>query len=209
MFEEHRFRSSLTGLGITHDPEVYSSLFEAYCNPLRHYHGTKHVSECLTHLDKYRHLAVRPCEIEVAIWFHDAVYDTTRVDNEEKSADWAADFLGSSGVDSDVIERVSEMILATKNHEVSGTDAALMVDIDLIILGSPSDVFEMYDLAIRQEFQWVPEEQYRTARAQVLTKFLKRDVIYQTRLLRVTYEDQARKNLASKINELVSKDGRG
>jgi len=146
---------------------------------------------------------VRPYEIEVAIWFHDAVYDTTRVDNEEKSAEWAADFLGTSGVDSEVSERVSEMILSTKNHQVSGTDAALMLDIDLIILGSLSEVFEMYDLAIRREFQWVPEEQYRNARAQVLTKFLKRDVIYQTMLLRETYEDQARRNLTSKINELV------
>jgi predicted metal-dependent HD superfamily phosphohydrolase len=124
---------------------------------MRHYHTRQHLDECLTQFHDYRGLAKRPEEIEIAIWFHDAIYDTYRSDNEKKSALWAGEYLASAGVNRNTVKRVTNMILATKTHETNDPDSALMVGINLAILDAPPNVFERYDRAIRLEYAWVPE----------------------------------------------------
>ena len=94
------------------------------------------------------------------------------------------------------------MILCTKTHVPSADDCRLMLDIDLGILGTPPDVFESYDQAIRREYHWVPEPDYRKGRATVLASFLNRDAIYRTSAFVEQHEKQARSNLERKINEL-------
>lgn len=95
------------------------------------------------------------------------------------------------------------MIHATKSHDVESGDAALLVDIDLGILGAAPSVFENYDQAIRLEYGWVPETHYRLGRAQILRTFLDRDVIFKTPRIRDQLEEQARENLARKLHELA------
>jgi predicted metal-dependent HD superfamily phosphohydrolase len=50
---------------------------------------------------------------------------------------------------------VRDLILATR-HDVSppGGDAALLVDVDLAILGSPAERFDEYERQVRQEYSW-------------------------------------------------------
>ena len=100
------------------------------------------------------------------------------------------------------MDRIVDMIHATKTHHARHGDAALMLDVDLGILGASQSAFEAYDHAIRLEYGWVPEEPYRHRRAQVLKTFLDRESIYKTREFRDQYEEQAKKNLARKIREL-------
>lgn len=116
--------------------DVYASLDAAYSEAARHYHTGEHIDDCLTQLDIVVDLAAAPEEIELALWFHDAVYRPTSSRNEEKSAVWAQRFLHSFGADESKCRRVCEHILATRHGADSLTgDTAIVVDIDLSILG--------------------------------------------------------------------------
>jgi len=205
MFTEQNLHSSLAKLGATSPGDIFKQLSDAYGQSTRHYHTAKHVSECLKHFSTYHSDAVHPAEIEVAIWFHDAIYETAKSDNEAQSAQWASRYLLAHAVDAQCVARIAQMIVATKTHQSQTPDSALMVDIDLDVLGADADVFEAYDAAIRREFSWVPTAQYCMARGQVLSSFLAREKIYQTETMHALYESQARENLSRKISELTDK----
>ena len=202
MFTVENFRRTLSGLGLAETCDEFQALSDAHSEEGRAYHNAQHISMSLSHLNAHRELAERPFEIEMAIWFHDAVYDTRASDNEEQSAAWAERFLVAQEADSEVVKRIEAMILATKLHGAATDDEKLLIDIDLAILGSEAETFEEYDQAIRFEYSWVPEEQYRAGRASVLRSFLEREVIYQTNEFRGLYEGLARENLGRKIGEL-------
>ena len=202
MFTRKNLDQTLRDLGAKPSEAIFTELYQAHTDKSRFYHNDQHISECLSHFQKLRRSADHPAEIEIAFWFHDAVYDTRANDNEERSADWAKAFLTISGVNQVSIERVVSMIIATKTHETDDTDSEILVDIDLGILGASEEAFERYDAAIRSEFHWVPLDQYVQGRAQVLQHFLDRDYIYKTAFFRTNHEQQARSNIARKINQL-------
>ena len=177
----------------------------AYSEPQRVYHTLAHVRDCLRQFDTARMLAEHPAEVEVAIWFHDAVYDTHRSDNEERSAEWAERALVEAGAPDPVPRRVQALILATRHDLVPiGQDAALLADVDLSILGRTPAEYDAYEQGIRQEYAWVPDETYRAARANILREFLLRARLYQTDFFYQRYEDQARRNLEQALNALLS-----
>ncbi len=94
--------------------------------------------------------------------------------------------------------------MATKTHEAnSGSDAALLTDIDLSILGQPEKRFDEYESQIRQEYAWVPEPVYRVERAKILRKFLARKRVFATEWFQKKYEDAARQNLQSSVKKLT------
>ncbi len=202
MFEYTEFAKSMHQLAANADQTLFEELNSLYSEPTRFYHDKTHVAECLKNFQPYRGQAVQPAEIEVAIWYHDAIYDTKAPDNEEQSAALAERALGKAKVANACIARIVEMILATKTHQVSSPDSALMVDIDLGILGTPAEVFETYDQNIRKEYHWVPLELYGPGRVKVLQSFLEREVIYHTKPIQDLYEAQARTNLSNKLAEL-------
>lgn len=202
MFTEIALSDSLAEYGISNCSDIFLKLQDAYGDPGRHYHDRSHVAECLGHLSACKGIANRPREIEVAIWFHDAIYDTTKGDNEERSADWAKIYLDAQNVPNDAIGRIYDMIVATKSHTPKTDDEALLIDIDLGILGTSPQVFELYDEAIRREYHWVPIEQYVAGRVNVLQSFLDRSKIYHTDRFSDQLEAPARENLSRKISEL-------
>jgi predicted metal-dependent HD superfamily phosphohydrolase len=185
-------------------PELHRDLCDAYADPQRAYHTLDHVAHCLDGLAQHAALAERPCEVAVALWFHDAVYDPRATDNEARSAAWAVAALREHDVRDDAVARVRAMILATRDHggDLDG-DTALLVDLDLAILGQSPDVFDRYDAAIRVEYAWVAEPAYRTARTRVLRAFLDRRAIYRCAPLYARFEAPARANLARAIGRLV------
>jgi predicted metal-dependent HD superfamily phosphohydrolase len=177
----------------------------AYDEPQRVYHTLAHMRDCLRQFDAARTLAEQPAEVEVAIWFHDAVYDTHRSDNEERSAEWAERALVEAGAPDPVPRRVQALILATRHDLVpTGQDAALLADVDLSILGRTPAEYDAYEQGIRQEYAWVPDETYRAARANILRGLLLRARLYQTDFFYQRYEDRARRNLERALLALLA-----
>jgi predicted metal-dependent HD superfamily phosphohydrolase len=178
----------------------YRDLVARYSETHRAYHTLEHVDECLDNLDSARHLLMRPVEVELAIWFHDAIYDPRRGDNEEQSALLAEEQLRMAGVDRAVADYTAALIcLTTHEHDDLIGDAAVLCDVDLAILGAEPQRFERYDAAIRQEYAWVAESVYRIERSRVLERFLNRPHIYHTRFFSDGLEQKARRNLTQAI----------
>lgn len=183
----------------------FDQLTAAYSEPHRRYHNLRHIAECLQELDSVRDLASSLEAIELAIWFHDAVYDPKVSDNEEKSAMWAEGFLRNAHVAPPLVEKVSRLVLATKQHDISSDrDAPLLVDIDLSILGQPEKRFWEYEAQIRAEYSWVEESLFASKRAEILSGFLNRERIYSTDRFYTEYEQQARENLRASVAKLKS-----
>jgi len=181
---------------------LFGQLFAAYSQPHRAYHTLAHIKDCLAQLDRVRQQVDRVDEIEIALWFHDAIYDPQARDNEEQSAAWAGRCLREFGINSAVIDRVVTMILATRHQQVPSTwDCELLLDIDLSILGRTPEEFAVYEDQIRQEYVWVPEDQYRSGRATILAQFLNRPTIYYTHFFQ-SLEDLARHNLERSLTRL-------
>ena len=185
-------------------PDVLAGLLAGWAEPHRKYHTPQHLRECLALFERDRALARHPGEVAMALWFHDAVYDTARHDNEAASADWAARVLLESGAASDVAARVHALIMATRHSEVPATpDAKLLVDIDLAILGAEPSRFAEYERQIRDEYGFVPEDVFRDKRAAILRGFLARPALFSTPAYDARFDASARANLARAIAGLA------
>ena len=181
--------------------EWFERIAKLYSEPHRHYHNSRHILDCLSEFDSARHLAADPLAVEMAIWFHDAVYDPRASDNEERSADLARKFVSETGEGDE--SAIVQLVLATKNHDGSlHPDATLIVDVDLSIFGQPGERFWRYEEQIRREYEWVPENVFREKRAEILEKFLSRPRIFGTEFFFSKYEAQTRTNLQASIQRL-------
>lgn len=186
------------------DVLLMQKLVNAYQESHRHYHTLQHLEECLRWFEGHRDLAEEPAEVEMALWFHDAIYNVRANDNETKSADWAHQALLDAEVDSGRVARIRQLILATRHTAApEGNDQALLVDIDLAILGAPSQRFDEYELQIRKEYAWVPGIVFRQKRRNLLRQFLSRPAIYHTAKFNTLLEKQARANLIRSLKNCL------
>lgn len=199
-----RFEALWHGLGAGGDPEPhFRRLVRAHRQPWRAYHGEAHVVDCLAHLDTYRALAADPDAIEAALWYHDSIYVPWLPANEARSAAWMRRIFARAGVGPGRIERIERLILATRHAEPPKPgDEALVVDVDLAILGAPPERYSRYEEEIRREYVWVPATRYHEGRTALLRRFLERPAIYATEAFHQRYEAQARENLERAIAEL-------
>lgn len=198
-----RWRALWKALGAVGDDALYHELLARYNEPHRHYHTTRHLEEIFALLPSVESLARHAAEVEVALLFHDAVYEPLRQDNEARSAEWAVTTLEAGGAARDVASRVSDLIMATR-HDVRPAegDEEVVVDLDLAILGAPPERFDEYEHEVRAEFAVVPVLVFRKGRRNILQSFLDRPRIYHTAPLYRTRERQARENLERSIGKL-------
>lgn len=195
----------LGGLGV--EPATgyppFDRLVAAHSEPHRHYHTLEHVAEMLKVAGRLAKLCANPAVVQFAVWFHDAVYDPTRSDNERRSAELASVELAGIGIDPDVIARVVDLILRT-DHRPSppDPDADVLLDADLAILASGAERYRRYAEAIRSEYAHVPDDAYRTGRTAVLESFLARPRLYRTDVFFREAEAAARKNMANELDRL-------
>jgi predicted metal-dependent HD superfamily phosphohydrolase len=185
------------------DDALFNWLVECYSEPHRKYHTMQHLKECFAHLERVRSVAEHAGEVELALWFHDAIYDTRKKDNEERSAEWARESALVAGLPDDQANRIYELVMATMHNAVpAGKDAAVLVDIDLGILGAEEVRFDEYETQVRAEYSWVPGPLYRRGRRKILQEFVSRESIYSTKFFRDTCEARARRNIARSLARL-------
>ncbi len=184
--------------------EAFDDLVARHREPHRHYHTLEHVVACLSWLDRFADLAEHAEEVELALWFHDAVYDPRAQDNERRSGELAAAALVGLGARPAAVAHVARHIAATEQHLATGADSMLAVDIDLAILGAPPPDFDRFESQIQAEYAHVPPALFRAGRCRVLQRFLDRPCIYQVSAVRQLLEPQARSNLARRALELVN-----
>ena len=199
-----RWASLMQALRTEPHEATYERLVAAYSEPHRYYHTVAHLEACLAEFDTARALAAFPAEVELALWFHDAVYAPTAGDNEARSAAWASEFLAEAGVALEARERVHDHIMATRHAaEADSGDTALVVDVDLSILGQDEATYDAFEANVRKEYRWVPWFVYRRKRGEILQSFLARDAIYASVHFRDRYETRARANLRRAIAALA------
>lgn len=176
----------------------------------RPYHNWRHIETMLQLAWEYRHL-INDIEVFIAmILFHDVIYDSRRNDNEVESANVARDMLRAM-FSRDRLDNVVVGIEATAFHvvpvdvaELHARDIALLLDMDLAILGSDEVQFARFDAAVREEYGWVTDQNWREGRAKVMENFLRRPVIYLTEPMRNRFEALARRNIEALMKELGS-----
>ena len=182
--EYSRWLSLMSRLEVKPNQETYQALVSAYSEKHRHYHNITHIDAVLKHLDSVSSLVSDPVAVEIALWFHDAIYKTRSSTNELDSANWAVSFLKANGCDSAVSERVYALIMATLHTSNTSTnDESLIVDIDLSILGCPEPVYDRFERDVRKEYKWVPWFLYKKKRRVILEGLLGRERVYMTDFL--------------------------
>jgi predicted metal-dependent HD superfamily phosphohydrolase len=173
-------------------------LTRLYCEPHRRYHGLVHIAEML---ETGRALDLDDDQVW-AVWFHDAIYDPRRPDNEARSAELAAERLRAIGWPADGIERVRRIVLDTCGHQASSEHSWKVLDLDLSPLAAPRARFEKNSRDLAEEYAHLDAQALREGRAKFAEGFLARERLFYTpwgeRL-----EAQARENLVLLRDGLV------
>lgn len=181
--------------------QTFLELVTAYSSKHRVYHTLEHLQQVLAITEQMRDLSSNFPALQLAAWFHDIIYDPTAKDNEIQSAEVAVNSLRRLNIPQATLNHVKSLILSTQNHQpfANDLDHQILLDADLSILGEESAQYQAYAQAIRQEYAWVPEAEYREARQQVLQKFLQRARLYFTDWMFTTREEKARQNIKAEL----------
>ena len=183
---------------------VLHELRARYAEPQRHYHTLSHIEHLLALLDEYRAMPRDRRLVALAIWFHDAIYEPKRTDNEARSAELARGVLSSLCEPAATIEAVERMVLATAGHRWTDgqADTAFFLDLDLSILGAEPPAYDRYVEQVRAEYCFVPGWLFRFKRGHLLRQWLARPALYFTEALRARFEAAARANIARELQAL-------
>jgi predicted metal-dependent HD superfamily phosphohydrolase len=180
--------------------DIGFDLAACHTEPHRHYHTMEHITAVLAHLET---LHVTTVTAKLAAFFHDAVYDPTRTDNEAQSAELAREVL--IAVDRPEADDVAAIILATAKHALPDNaprETAAFLDADLAILGAKADVYDQYTRHVRAEYAHMSDDAFQAGRKAILESFLERDQLFFTTAGQAQFEAAARANLRREIATL-------
>lgn len=186
-----------------------AGLRRRYAEPHRAYHGQAHVDAMLRGLRELGPAAVRPAVVELAIWYHDAIYDAARSDNEARSAELLRNEMAGLA-DPAAIEAAAGMVLLTAGHALPADvpdawrgDCAAFLDLDLAVLGAASAEYDAYEAGIAAEYVPVHgAEAYAAGRAAFLRRLLDRPRLFLTDRAHVLRDAPARENLGRALRRL-------
>lgn len=199
-----RWTALLADVGVA-DDGLFDALVAAYGEPHRRYHTVEHLDAVVRKVDELAAAegVADPAPARLAAWFHDAVYDPRAADNEDRSAEWARSALLERGAPATLADRVAALVRATADHAGAGDpQLAVLLDADLAILAAPSEPYHGYANAIRHEYGFVPEEDFRRGRTRVLESLLAAP-LFRTKTMQAQ-EAHARGNLARELARLAS-----
>lgn len=190
-------------------PEVLERLLHRHGEAHRRYHTVAHVQWVLHHVGIIlTHLAPATAAeldvpaIQLAVLFHDAVYDPRSDCNERQSAALATEAAECLGWPPERVRRVEQLVMATATHRPSSLAEALVVDADLSILGAPANTYLGYVRAVRDEYGHLTDDEWRRGRQVVLERLLAASPLFTTDYMQQHFEHQARTNLTHELDRL-------
>jgi predicted metal-dependent HD superfamily phosphohydrolase len=178
--------------------DLGDELIKRYSESHRVFHTTAHLLCVLEALDA---LSSDPL-LQLAAWFHDAIYQPGMPWNERRSARLANVRLARLGVPQIERNMVAEAVLATRSHDADEPRYAALLDADLSVLGASDMQYQSYCAAIRAEYAFIPLGAFLRGRLRFIEGMLAREAIYHTAPARSKFEDQARGNLERELHHL-------
>lgn len=194
--------------------EIAIEILARYREPWRHYHDVRHLTDVLAGIDVLRRHCPDPATVELAGWFHDAVYLVPGVDgataedtaqNEERSARLARERLAEALPDS-IVTEVVRLVRLTVTHDPAPDDpnGSVLCDADLAVLARPAAAYDRYCGDVRREYAHVPDDAFRTGRLAALRALTRSDRLYRTDAGCSLWERAARANLDREMDALAS-----
>lgn len=182
---------------------MFKEIESLYAEPHRRYHTARHIEACLGLFDLAAPRMEQPDEVEIALWFHDVIYELCAADNERRSADLFIERAGD-GVDETFRRRVEALIMVTVTHEnPQGVDQAYMIDIDLSSFGQSWEGFLRDSKAVREELPHVADDDFKAKHRPFLEKLLARDPLYKTPFMQELRGEQAQRNIRRYLDEYL------
>ncbi len=179
--------------------DVRRDLEARWAEPHRRYHDLEHLDEMLGHLDRFDASDDLVCLL--ATWFHDAILDPARSDNEERSALLAIEQLSAVGWAIDEIDEVAAIVRATRTHDASAVGReAVVLDADMAILGAEPERYARYLVDVRHEYAHVDDEAFAKGRRAFVEELLGRPRLFATGRGVELWESAARRNLMSELS---------
>jgi predicted metal-dependent HD superfamily phosphohydrolase len=183
---------------------IGDDLLARWHEPQRYYHTAEHLQGVLWVIEEQAATARDLNVVRLAAWFHDAIYDPRRVDNEEASALLAEATLPELDIEPPRVAEVARLVRLTASHDPMPGDrnGGLLTDADLAILAATPEAYRTYTVAIRREYAHVPEAAFVAGRTAVLHNLLDLPWLFHTPVLRERWEEPARANIAWELATL-------
>jgi len=183
----------------------YNKLIRKYGEKHRKYHTVQHLAESFKLFEENKTAIHDPQAVALALFYHDVVYNIPSDGNEEQSAQYAKRALTEMGAEPQLISRVAELIEMTERHTAPApdADAALMMDIDMAILGAAPARYKKYAAEVEAEYtSHLTPEEYRAGRLAFLETCHAKTRFFITDTFEKKYGEQSRRNLSWEENAL-------
>lgn len=195
-------RYAAPGAAVTPE-QVHRDLCRRLSGPDRRFHNLDHIEDCLHRFDEVASLLADPDAVEIAIWFHDAVYVPSDGENERLSAEL---FLAqSTDAEPAFRRRVCGLILSTRHRRPARShDRRFIEDIDLAGFGASWEEFMRHGALLREEFAAQSDEVYQAGQQTFLRRLARRRWFFSTDYYRARHETRARENLDRLLGMLAT-----
>lgn len=180
---------------------LFLDLLDRWGEEHRKYHGRTHLLAVLEALDLLSEPDVPPRNVQLAAWFHDAVYRGAAGQDEEDSARLAEERLTQAGLPPADIEEVARLVRLTSDHrpEAGDDDGALLCDADLSVLGGEPEPYARYVAAVREDYAHIGDADFAAGRAAVVRRLLELDPLFHSQRARELWLDAAHRNLRGEL----------
>jgi predicted metal-dependent HD superfamily phosphohydrolase len=201
-----RFESTWQRLSHRTDGDaIGQALLDLYAGEARYYHTIDHIDFCLEVFDEVSDQCDNPDAVELAIWFHDAIYDFPVEENERLSAEYFMN-VSQGRLPEDLRRVVFEQVMVTDHRRVpEDTDQKILTDIDLSSFGRPWERFISDGLNVRRELNYLEDDVFYQRQIAFMKNLLDREHFYATPWFQDNFEPTARQNLQQYLGTLAER----
>jgi len=148
----------------------YNTLLSMWNESHRYYHNQTHLLDLIDKINERKsELSEREYDkLMLCSVFHDIIYDPTKTDNEEKSAEF---FIERCSVISDDHLEIKQMILDTKEHNPTTPLSETFSEMDMSIVEADIEKLYEWESGVSKEFSFAGD-MYKPHRVKFLEKMM-------------------------------------